>query len=649
MDGILCERPLAPRISVIVLGYRTLGLLESCLSALARQTTTHPYEVTVVLNGAAPEVVTFVNERVRGATVVRSPHNLGFAGGCNLGVAASAGLDYFVFLNDDAVPDPDWLEALVAFADNYARAGAVGSLVLFPDGTVQEAGGVVWQEGTTALFGRGQRYDHPDVSYPRRVDYASACALLVRRAAWEEVGGFDAGFFPAYYEDVDLCLALRERGWHVWYTPTAQVVHTESASTGRAKAVMFRAAESRFKNKWRALLTDHIACGEDSRKYLPAAVIRARASRRRVLVIDDRAPTAGMGAGFDRMLTVLQALLRHNTQVAFHPSNDGAHSADLSRMGVETVDDIDRFVGDRHVYLDAIVASRPNNLGLALRARDSKPSAAVVYDAEALFFRRHERWAALTQDPDDRQAALRQAADLLQVESSIARHVDAVVTISQEEREWFQSHSGSCPVLLVPPFPEQPVFTPAGFVERRGAIFVAGWAAGPASPNAHGLHWFVKSVLPRVRAALPWVSVRVTGGNPPDQVRQLRSAAVSFLGHVDDLSGLYGDTRVAISPILWGAGVKLKTVEALAHGVPVVSTPIGAEGIPDRWREQVDIAIDDIEFADRLVTMLTDRAAWDLRRTGIAGLHADHCFDLGRAWLEIIGRAAAHRLQTASA
>ncbi len=111
---------------------------------------------------------------------------------------------------------------------------------------------MVWREGNTAVVGRYGQPEHPDVAYARRVDYASACALLVRRRAWDDVGGFDEDFFPAYYEDADLCLQLRHRGWEVWYTPAARVVHAESVTAGSAKADMFRASEATFLQKWSA-------------------------------------------------------------------------------------------------------------------------------------------------------------------------------------------------------------------------------------------------------------------------------------------------------------------------------------------------------------------------------------------------------------
>ncbi len=642
MSAIECPSTGAPRVSVVVLAHRARDELRDCLAALAGQRTSHAFEVVVVLNGASPDVAAFVDGEVTGARIVRSSANRGFAGGCNLGVAAAGG-EYLLFLNDDAVAAPTWIDELVTFADDHPGAGAVGGLVLFPDGTVQEAGGVVWREGNTAVVGRGGQPDHPDVAYARRVDYASACALLVRRRAWDDVGGFDEDFFPAYYEDADLCLRLRDRGWEVWYTPAARVVHAESVTAGSAKAAMFRASEATFLRKWSARLGDQVAHGGDPARRLSAAAARARGGGRRVLVIDELAPRPGMGAGYGRMLTVLEALLRRNMRVAFHPSMDRG-AAGLGRLGIEVVDDLDGFLAAPHNVLDAVIVSRPDNMALAERVREHQPWAALVYDAEALFSRRFEQWAAMADEEVEREAAARRGRRYRAVEQSIAEHADAIVAISPEERDWFVATGARCPVVLVPPVPDRATFTGAPFSERRGALFVASWLAGPQSPNAHGLRWFARNVLPRLRARIPWVSVHVTGGDPPEQLSGLASAALTFVGHVDDLADEYARARVAISPILWGAGVKLKTVEALAHGVPVVATTVGAEGIPDDWRRHVDVADDPAEFAALLAVLLTDRAAWERRRAGIAELLQHHRFDLGATWANIIDLAVANRL-----
>jgi GT2 family glycosyltransferase/glycosyltransferase involved in cell wall biosynthesis len=640
------RRYAGPKASVIVLAFRCVELLADCLRSVTSQRASCSYEVIVVDNGATPEVRALLDDFATRARVVRSRANRGFAGGCNFGASAAQG-EYLVFVNDDAVPAVDWLEQLVTFADERPRSGAVSGMVQFPDGTIQEAGGIIWREGVAAVFGRGKNPDACEVAHARQVDYASGCGFLVRRRAFEEVGGFDERYFPAYYEDADLCLTLRAHGWEVWYTPTARLVHVESASIGPDKPLIFRINETRFKDKWLERLRSHVAQSGDRERDFAAAANRARPSAGRVLVIDDRAPELGLGSGYDRMRRTVEALVRGDWTVLFHPTKVTG-GADLGRLGIDVIDNLEDRLAAMDERVDAIVVSRPHNLDAALRARHQHPEAALVYDAEALFFRRFERAAALHGLlTSETEAALAQADAMRAIERSIGAQADAVVTISRDERDWFTAAGARCPVIAVPPLPERPHVTPEPFDLRRGALFVAGWLAGPKSPNADGLVWFARHVLPSIRAELPWASVSITGRNPPARVAALATPQLSFLGHVGDLAQAYGTARVALAPIRFGSGVKLKTIESLAHGVPIVATTIGAEGIPPRWRRCVDVADDPGEFARLVCELLTDGSAWERRRSRILSVLAEHRFELADIWASILHQAIAYHTRAA--
>jgi O-antigen biosynthesis protein len=249
-DRIDLPAPAAPTVSVVVLAFRRVDVLRRCLRALAGHESVHPFEVVVVANGASRAVVDFLDQHVTGGVFVRPRVNLGFAGGCNRGVAAANGR-YVVLLNDDATVQPGWLDNLVAGAEARPKAAVVGSLVLFPDGTVQDAGGMIGDDGMPAVVGRGAGRTDDVAREARPIDYASGCAVLVRRDAWDAAGGLDESFYPAYFEDVDLCLRLRQQGWETWLEPSAVVHHEESASTDLAlKSLAWDWNKERFLARW---------------------------------------------------------------------------------------------------------------------------------------------------------------------------------------------------------------------------------------------------------------------------------------------------------------------------------------------------------------------------------------------------------------
>jgi GT2 family glycosyltransferase len=247
-----------PRASVIVVSTVNAGGLERCLAALAALGPDEPsFETIVVLNGAE-DAVREVARRTAGITVVETVVNRGFAGGSNLGRSAASG-EFIVLLHDDAEAQPGWLSALVRCAGERPEAGAVGSRVLNPDGTLQLAGAVLWSDATTRPL-TGADGDFPTC---RAVDYAGSAALLVRAASWDAVGGMDDLLYPAYYVDADLATALRARGEAIYYEPAARVVHERGGSSAeRMRTFLTLRNRERFRAKWAELLARQAPPGD---------------------------------------------------------------------------------------------------------------------------------------------------------------------------------------------------------------------------------------------------------------------------------------------------------------------------------------------------------------------------------------------------
>jgi len=234
-----CGEPPAlalPSVTVIVPVFNQWPVTRGCLAALwATVPPESDLEVIVVDDGstdvtpAALASLVAVEPRLR---VLRNPATLGFVGSCNRAAAAARG-DVLVFLNNDTVPLPGWLQALVGSLAELPRAGAIGGRVLFPDGRLQEAGGIVFADGSACHFGRGEAdATAPLFQQVRRVDYVSGALLATPRSVFHACGGFDPDYAPGYYEDTDYCFRLREAGHEVYYQPEAVVVHYEGATAG---------------------------------------------------------------------------------------------------------------------------------------------------------------------------------------------------------------------------------------------------------------------------------------------------------------------------------------------------------------------------------------------------------------------------------
>ena len=190
--------------------------------------------------------------------VMRNPENLGFIGSCNRGAEAATGT-FILFLNNDTLPQPGWFLSLLDTFERYDDAGAAGGKLIYPDGTLQEAGGIIFSDGSGWNFGRNDpAIDHPLYNHVREVDYCSGALLMTRRETFHALGGFDTRYQPAYYEDTDYCFKLRREGLKVYYQPESVVVHFEGISSGTDLTAGVKKHQvinkKKFIEKWREVL-----------------------------------------------------------------------------------------------------------------------------------------------------------------------------------------------------------------------------------------------------------------------------------------------------------------------------------------------------------------------------------------------------------
>jgi GT2 family glycosyltransferase len=267
-DLFWIEGPLAqglPTASIIIPVFNGWRHTAACLAAL-RETLPQGFngEILVVDDASTDETPYRLAQRVEQdgrLRVLRNPTNGGFIDGCNRGAAAATG-EFLVFLNNDTVPLPGWLAPLLHTFDQFPEVGAAGGKLLFPDGRLQEAGAIVFRDASAAHFGRGEADASEELfGYVREVDYCSGALLATRRSLFEEFGGFDSLYRPGYYEDVDYCFRLRQKGFRVYYQPESVVVHLEGASSGTDPSSGMKQHQAtnlgRFRERWRDVLEGH--------------------------------------------------------------------------------------------------------------------------------------------------------------------------------------------------------------------------------------------------------------------------------------------------------------------------------------------------------------------------------------------------------
>jgi GT2 family glycosyltransferase len=264
----------APRVSIIITSSIRTDLLYSCLQSLVRFGPKDiPCQTIVVLNEADARTEAELREAVRGVEFVRSPVNLGLAGAANLGRSLARG-EFLALLHDDAEVLPGWMEALVEAADAHPEAGAIGGMVLNPDGSLQNAGSILWQDAQTSPRLAGDAPAAAAFDRIEAVDYCGTASLLVRTSAWDAIGGTEEQNYPAYYVDVDLCLSLWQAGAAVLCQPKSLIHHHRSASTRSVfRHFVVLRNRVRFKQKWATALQQQ----EPFDNNAPASIARANA------------------------------------------------------------------------------------------------------------------------------------------------------------------------------------------------------------------------------------------------------------------------------------------------------------------------------------------------------------------------------------
>jgi len=607
-----------PLVSIIIPVYNEWEYTYKCLVSILKHTKDIEYEV-IIADDVSTDNTINISKIIKNVNVVRNKHNLKFLRNCNSAAKYAKG-KYIHLLNNDVQVQKNWLSSLVDLIESDESIGMVGSKLVYPNGRQQEAGCIVWNDGSAWNFGRLQDPEASEYNYVKEVDYISGASIMIRRKLWEEIGGLDDRYAPAYCEDADLAFEIRKHGYKVLLQPKSVIIHFEGISHGTDINHGIKQYQvvnkKKFQEKWKEELEkNHFSSGED------VFFARDRTSnKKQILIIDHKLPTYDQDAGSRTMFDYLKMFVELGYKVTFIADDlcrREPYATELENLGIELLYSdailysISKWLKDNCKYFDFIYLIRPSVAikYIAVLKKYKNSNTKIFYNGTDFHFLRLER----EYDISKNETTLKHSKKMRQIEYTLFNLVDRILTISSYEKDFYERIFKTNKIKLIPTFiyKNSLPLSEKDFSQREGVLFIGGFLH---QPNSVGLKWFFDNVWKKIMKMNSNLVLNIAGANMPEEIINYcnENKNINNLGFISDneLDEVYHNIKVVIAPLTYGAGVKGKVIESIAYGVPVVTTSIGAEGIVNNSK-LLSITDNASEFAKKLVDLYTNETLWN--------------------------------------
>ena len=603
-----------PLVSIIIPAYNQFAYTFNCLESLSVNLSSDlAYEIIIVNDASNDDTLEQLSTLVKGIKVLTNAENSGFIRSCNYGASQAKG-QYLYFLNNDTRILENCLESLVKLIINNSQVGAVGSKLIYANGKQQEAGGIIWNSADGWNYGRLDSPDEPEYNYVRPVDYCSGASLLVPTDLFKQLGGFSQDFIPAYYEDTDLCFAIRELGYQVLYQPQSNVIHYEGITSGTDLSSGIKQYQvinqTKFREKWSKVLTKHL---DNDANNVPKAARRLQ-GKPTILVIDSYVPLYDRESGCVRLLNILKLLLNLGYSVIFFPDNgypEQPYTSVLQQLGIEVIYgtpqryNLEEKLIKYLPLIDGVWLCRPELCDKYMDLIRLKTKAPIIYDTIDLHFLRLKRQKDYL-DPSYQNTSWSWET-YQKLELNYANQAAATVVVTEDEKQVLSS-LGVKNVWVIPNIHEEiSLSEKVAFDQRSGLVFIGSYNH---PPNIDAVKWLCLEIMPLVWASRPDITVNLLGSNLKDEVKELASDKVVVTGYVPEVEPYFQKSRIFVAPLRFGAGMKGKIGQSLSLGLPTITTKIGAEGMGLIDHQDVLIADTAEEFAQAVIELYDNRELW---------------------------------------
>lgn len=608
-----------PVVSIIIPVYNQYEYTRQCLKSILISEDLTPYEVIIADDNSTDETKN-IRRYVSNIKVSRNETNLGYIKNCNKASELASG-KYIYFLNNDTVVQKNWLAELVRVFDLKKDAGVVGSKIYSKDYALQECGVLMFADEFYNRFN-----DDPTDSrymYLKQVDYVSGCSMLTPKKLFDEIGGFDILFSPAYCDDLDYCLEALKRGYKTYVQPKSQIVHFGSVSYNEKSNDLMTRNNELLRTKWKNYFENRIP-------YKPYMSSSASTRSARMLIVDDKLPQFDKHAGGKTIFQFCQMFVKMGLDVKFCPLfgiKEEPYYSILSDMGIEVIDqkDVKQWIEDNYSQLDYLLLSRPQVAENFLIKQIISRGVKVLYYGHDLHHLRMQREREITQNHDNDQ----EIEDLRLIEELTIKYVNWAYYPSITEEKYIKEKFGLSNVSTVPPYLYDTSTMPENkaFGKSPNILFVG----SSHGPNKDGLLWFINEIFPKVTKEIPQIVFNIVGSHVDKEIDSVcsKNRNINLLGYQTEkeLNEIYAHTMLTVSPLRYGAGIKGKVIDSMYHSTPVVTTDVGAEGI-DLSYGNIYVGNTAEEFARHIIDLCANKKITDKEANGFKNfINDNYSFD----------------------
>lgn len=639
-----------PEVSIIIPVYNELRYTLNCLYTIENNDKQIIKEIIIINDNSTDESYDYLS-KIENITLINNTENLGFLKNINLGIKNAKG-KYIYILNNDTEVQQNYLKTLLEVFKVKINVGAVGSKMIFSNNTLQEAGCLIFKDCEIVNLGRFDSIDNPKYNFLRKVDYSSGCSLLFERLnETKMLNLLDEEFLPAYYEETDLCQRLKyDQDLDIYYQPKSEILHFENISyTGEniAKTLLLEKNLKKFKERWNSKFSDEKYLDIKDKKYLN---INKSYNKPNIIFLEESMPKYDRDSGSRRLHEIFKILLGNGNKISlgiynFHES-DKSYINYYESIGIEVFQDYvsaknkiktaTQQIKENLPLFDIIWIFRPNGFKQWYASlKNNISTQKVIYDMVDLHYLRMERekeYLPILKNTNKRIQQFK-AQEYLAMQTA-----DVVVAISNNEKEIVTKNGiDQEKIHIISNFHDVNLTNNKSYDSRKGLLFIGSFRH---LPNIDALKFLREQIMPIIWEKNKSIFVNVIGADLPEElIQKYNSEQFRILGFQESVDEWFTNSRVFVAPLRYGAGVKGKIGQALEFELPIVTTPVGVEGM--NLKNNIHVLVNDIDdaqgFADNILRLYSDETLWsNLKHQSKKALHPFSKEEQGKKVLNMI-------------